>query len=217
MCRSPWASTSDPPTTGGSPSASVRMRSTSAGGRQRSVGSLWSLARGARDPIRHVGASIEVDRKHAVGVDRGQGFRRMQRAKKQSELFSDCERGRRRSAPPRRARRREGAARRRTARGSARSAPRRAVARESEPGAARRASAAPPALGARLAIAISRRGNRNAHRSSTTHTELSQPSPSSLAESSVELRKLLGEEGADERLVDHDVGIPLGHRSNLPC
>ena len=46
---------------------------------------------------------------------------------------------------------------------------------------------------------------------------MSQPSPSSLAERRIELGKLLGEERAHERLVDHDVGIPLGHRSNLPC
>ena len=64
-------------------------------------------------------------------------------------------------------------------------------------------------------IAISRRGKRNAHCSSTTQTELSQPSPSRRAEAASSSRELLPEQCANERLVDGDVGIPLGHRGTL--
>ena len=43
------------------------------------------------------------------------------------------------------------------------------------------------------------------------------PPPSETRGARVELGELLGDERPHERLVDVDVCIPLGHRSNLPC
>ena len=174
------------------------------------------LAPGTRNPIRHVGAAIEVDRKHAMGVDRSQSFRRMQRAEKEPELFSDCDAvvvgqlslGGLVAEKERRAEERPGVA---------------LVRRPDELWRGNRNR--------------EDRGKRRQHLQLSAHAcdrdlAAREPKRPSLLDDphrvvpafaerpggvDIEFRKLLGDEGSDERLVDHDVGVPLGHRPNLPC
>ena len=55
-------------------------------------------------------------------------------------------------------------------------------------------------------MASCRRGKRNTHRSSTSQTVLSQPSPISLSESSATFRELGGDQMPGELRVDRDLG-----------
>ena len=103
------------------------------------------------------------------------------RRKRPSAAPSSTRRARSRAGVCRPRRRRE-AGRRRTATGTDRSALRRTAARESAPGAAAPVAAAIASSRSTPGIATARRGKRNTHCSSTTQTELSQPSPKNRAE-----------------------------------
>ena len=108
------------------------------------------------------------------------------------------------------------AARRRTAAGSARSARRPASAGHSAPGGAARAAEAPRARARRAAPRSRGAGKRNAQRSSTTQTALSQPSASSRADEASSSGNCSPSSARTSVLVDRDVGVPLRHRPNLP-
>ena len=216
--RSPWASTSSPDEGGSASRKRGCARRQAAGSRASSSRrcARFSRARGTRTSmsarrLKSTGSALSGSTTARV-AGACSTRRKRPELRRRSVMRSSSERARRRPARPP-----AGADARRTATGIARSESRRASApapRTGRSGATR----------GRMASSRSTPGNRDRPARETERPLLvDDPDrvvpalPEEANRAACELRELLGQERAHERLVDRDLGVPLRHRATLPA